>query len=443
MNKKIFSLFFLLLFTLPLSAKAADNCFCWYFRDENMTDRYCVSSNLPSLPYCEQDCAGEQALSDQIFERCIFTDSAEEKDAVMCALSPRTSAEAEKLCDQNPKNASPALTSGTTTKDYIAPVLNVNIPTVSFSKILAEGGYIEVNWLSEYITGLYKFLLGFAAIFAVLMLMIGGLQYVAAPGGSGATAAKKRITNAVTGMVLLFCVYLILYTVNPKMTVFDGLKIKTIDPMIFAITYEDGDMSGSVSGATPPSSSKIICPKNTNSFTLKQIAESFYGHVSYRMGGKGKTPPPEYPDSHTWDCDSTGKTTCKDFCPEGNMCFDCSGFANYVRECAGLAQGPYPTFNPQSEIITSCDAKNQTVNGIKLKPGDFWGWGKGQNPKDCKTDEKGNKVCGAHILIYIGDGAIAESTPGKDGRKTGNAIKTSSLASQCTNMIGLRILRVK
>ena len=121
---------------------------------------------------------------------------------------------------------------------YLSPILNVNIPGVSFSKVLEDGNYIQVNFLGEYITGLYKYLLAISGIFAVLMLVVGGIQYVIAPGGSETSKAKTRITNALAGMVLLFCTFLILYTVNPELTVFEGLSIKKIPTIEFSF-YEE------------------------------------------------------------------------------------------------------------------------------------------------------------------------------------------------------------
>jgi D-alanyl-D-alanine dipeptidase len=76
------------------------------------------------------------------------------------------------------------------------------------------------------------------------MMMVAGLQYIYSPGGAEQAAAKKRITNALTGMVLLFCVYLILFTVNPKMTVFQAISLQVIQPEPYA--EEDDVVSGEV-----------------------------------------------------------------------------------------------------------------------------------------------------------------------------------------------------
>jgi len=75
----------------------------------------------------------------------------------------------------------------------------------------------SVTDLGDYIDKAYKFLLGFSVIFAVLMLMVGGLQYVTSPGGEEISKAKERITRSLTGLVLLMCAALILFTVNPHL----------------------------------------------------------------------------------------------------------------------------------------------------------------------------------------------------------------------------------
>lgn len=75
----------------------------------------------------------------------------------------------------------------------------------------------SVSDLGDYIGKTYKFLLSISVIFAVLMIMVGGIQYVSSPGGSEVSKAKERITRAITGLVLLMCATLILFTINPHL----------------------------------------------------------------------------------------------------------------------------------------------------------------------------------------------------------------------------------
>lgn len=111
-----------------------------------------------------------------------------------------------------------------------APVLNISIPGISLTKPFLRGGDIIIQFLPEYIAGVYRYALGIAAILAVVMIMIGGVQYIigSSTGSEAVTAARTRITNAITGLVLVLSAYLVLYVVNPNLTAFDALEISYV-----------------------------------------------------------------------------------------------------------------------------------------------------------------------------------------------------------------------
>jgi len=114
-------------------------------------------------------------------------------------------------------------------KPFITPKLNVPIPDLTFSKILDKGERLEVNFLADYISAIYKFLLGVTATIAIVMIMIGGFQYVLSAGGFGdLKKGKERIKNAITGLILLIGVTLILTTVNPQLVLFKPLSVSYI-----------------------------------------------------------------------------------------------------------------------------------------------------------------------------------------------------------------------
>lgn len=97
------------------------------------------------------------------------------------------------------------------------------------------GGTTQVFNIGSYINLIYTYGLGTASIIAVVMMMIGGAQYIigSGTGGEAVAAAKTRITNAVTGLALLFCIYIILYAVNPDLTVFKTIQMPRIKPSLF------------------------------------------------------------------------------------------------------------------------------------------------------------------------------------------------------------------
>ncbi|MFC1756798.1 hypothetical protein ACFLZC_01400 [Patescibacteria group bacterium] len=71
-----------------------------------------------------------------------------------------------------------------------------------------------------------KFSIVFSAILAVIMITVGGFEYIMAGGNMSTTEkAKTRITQAVLGLLLVIASYLILETINPDLI---NLEIKEL-----------------------------------------------------------------------------------------------------------------------------------------------------------------------------------------------------------------------
>ena len=135
-------------------------------------------------------------------------------------------------------------TTQTTDKNLITPVLNISIPGFSgFSDPTKSGGngaVITSNFLAEYINAIYTFLLPAAALVAVVMMMIGGLQYTMARGKPKyIDKAKTRITNAITGMVLLLAAYNIAYLIDPQITDLKSISLANVEPIITEFNDQD------------------------------------------------------------------------------------------------------------------------------------------------------------------------------------------------------------
>jgi len=138
---------------------------------------------------------------------------------------------------------------------YAVPKLQVDIPGVNFESpvaiTLADGGEgISVNFLGAYISGVYKYLIGFALTVAIVMIMVGGLQYVLGSSSGDVKGGKKRMTDAIEGFVLLMFVYVILYTTNPELTLFRSLEIKSIKEVSYDTIIETFDSDGTANTAT-------------------------------------------------------------------------------------------------------------------------------------------------------------------------------------------------
>lgn len=77
---------------------------------------------------------------------------------------------------------------------------------------------VEGGELSTYLESLFVFGISIAGILAVLMIVIGGIQYMTAYGNPGKVGdAKNRIYQALLGLLLAISAWLILYTINPDL----------------------------------------------------------------------------------------------------------------------------------------------------------------------------------------------------------------------------------
>ena len=79
-------------------------------------------------------------------------------------------------------------------------------------------GYDKSGGLESFIQALYKFALSVAGVLAMIVLIIGGIEYLTAGGSvDKGKKAKDRITNALFGLAIILLAYLILYTINPDL----------------------------------------------------------------------------------------------------------------------------------------------------------------------------------------------------------------------------------
>jgi len=75
--------------------------------------------------------------------------------------------------------------------------------------------------LPVYVRYIYVFILVIGGFATLLMLVIGGVRYVYSAGNlERIKDAKNQIYTAILGLVILLCSFLILYTINPQLTVF-------------------------------------------------------------------------------------------------------------------------------------------------------------------------------------------------------------------------------
>lgn len=99
------------------------------------------------------------------------------------------------------------------------------------------GEVSKVSDLGDYVQRGYNLLLGIGTTIAIVMIMVGGLQYVIGAGMSEQVMkGKERIKKALIGLVLLMGAYVILNTVSPQLV---RLELPAT-PMVKRVTLLDG-----------------------------------------------------------------------------------------------------------------------------------------------------------------------------------------------------------
>jgi hypothetical protein len=111
----------------------------------------------------------------------------------------------------------------------------ISIPGLQFGapKISTNGNgedqLVDVPFLGQYIAAVYKYAVAVAGIIAVVMIIIAGFQWATSGGSADAISeAKKRISNAIIGLILTLSSYVILYTVNPELVSFKNLRVQYV-----------------------------------------------------------------------------------------------------------------------------------------------------------------------------------------------------------------------
>lgn len=105
-------------------------------------------------------------------------------------------------------------TSGTWADGYqlLAP-----LPNPDGGKPLETFDPTQPNNLSAYLNLMIKIFIGLCAVLAVVMIVVGGLEYMTSELVSSKEAGKGRIRNALIGLIIALGAYALLFTINPDL----------------------------------------------------------------------------------------------------------------------------------------------------------------------------------------------------------------------------------
>ncbi len=111
----------------------------------------------------------------------------------------------------------------------IVPTLQVSIPGLgNFSKITCNDASqsCPIPWMAEYIKALFKYGIIIIGLLAVIIMMIAGVIWLTAGGNSEQLGqARQMIKASLFGAVLAACSYLILFLINPNLTVLRSIDV--------------------------------------------------------------------------------------------------------------------------------------------------------------------------------------------------------------------------
>lgn len=92
----------------------------------------------------------------------------------------------------------------------------------------------------EYMTDLYDYFIYLAGVLAVIVIMIGGFQWVSAGGNQSKIGeAKERISGAIIGLILALGSYMILETINPNLLSMRMPRVRNITAVPIKFSTED------------------------------------------------------------------------------------------------------------------------------------------------------------------------------------------------------------
>jgi hypothetical protein len=99
-------------------------------------------------------------------------------------------------------------------------------PLPIFGKIFNASG----KSFGDYLSIMFTFLVSFAGVLAVVMLIFGGIQYMSTDSLSGTESGRAKMTQAIYGLIIVLASYVILNTVNPNLVKFNfSIQGQTIE----------------------------------------------------------------------------------------------------------------------------------------------------------------------------------------------------------------------
>lgn len=126
----------------------------------------------------------------------------------------------------------------------LAP-LPCNSSLTTGTSVTCSGGQATSLDIKDYVQYTFNLLIALAAVAAVFMIVWGGLEYMTTDAIQGKKSGLDKLRNAVYGLLLVLCSYLILKTIDPRFVqIPNGLVPKLVLNTSTATVGGLGDVSG-------------------------------------------------------------------------------------------------------------------------------------------------------------------------------------------------------
>ncbi|OGL98231.1 hypothetical protein A2318_01315 [Candidatus Uhrbacteria bacterium RIFOXYB2_FULL_45_11] len=227
---KLFFAFFLMLGTcMPIHVAFAGTCVC------TTTENDCQAAPLSIKDETEAACTA--ACKKNLTDNFASSKFAEDIEGEIVFQQCRQTHE-KFIATKTATSTAPSPTKAAP-KALITPILNVEIPGLKFSDPIITATTIKTSFVADYLNAIYAFLIGTATIIAIVMIMVGGLQYtIGAASSAQVEKGKDRIKNGVTGLVLLLCVFLVLKTTNPQLVLQKMIELQNVQEVEYNFSPE-------------------------------------------------------------------------------------------------------------------------------------------------------------------------------------------------------------
>ena len=284
-------------------------------------------------------------------------------------------------------NISPVLAEGKCNPEIdICYTPEVTIPGFSTSAIKADS-----KLLGNYISSLYEYLLYVAGVLAVIVIMVGGFQWVIAGGNQSKIGeAKERIISAIIGLFLALGSYLLLFTINPKLIEIHDLNMPDISPIS---NYCEGD--------TEVKFFKHLDEKKGGIFYFRKEDINNNGKIEGKEASCGNI----YKYGVSFQCRGTNCHDTKKLCALDGKCYDPAEALCKGREKGASCGG--------SDDLIILNASNNWVGNYP------YGYCKKDDGK-CIACAKVGDICGAGSIYYYIPQYRCPNSQGKCGKGAGD-----------------------